>query len=155
MLHCAVTRSIVTPAYSILPKRSLYEIVSLLCSLLIHFSRIFKIATRTGADNNLNEHVNYFGIMVVGMQAAFLMVTTDKGAVAKALRKADLGLRDMVTATLQPNLSPNQRLSLETCITVHMHQKVRFSPRSTRFCSAAHCLISLIYPTPVPAVGST
>lgn len=58
------------------------------------------------------------------MQAAFVLAQSDKAAVAKALRKADLGLRDMVAATLQPNLTPNQRLSLETCITVHMHQKV-------------------------------
>ena len=49
--------------------------------------------------------------------------TGDKAAPAKALERADTILRSLIDATLRPDLTRNQRTSLETCITVHMHQK--------------------------------
>lgn len=48
---------------------------------------------------------------------------TDKTAMAKAAKKADALLREMVAITLKSDLSRIQRTNLETCITVHMHQK--------------------------------
>lgn len=48
---------------------------------------------------------------------------TDKTAMAKAAKKADALLREMVAVTLKSDLSRIQRTNLETCITVHMHQK--------------------------------
>ncbi len=42
---------------------------------------------------------------------------------AKAARKAEATLKDMVAMTLRSNLTRIQRTSLETCITIHMHQK--------------------------------
>ena len=43
---------------------------------------------------------------------------------SKALRKTEALLREMVAVTLRNDLTRNQRTALETCITVHMHQKV-------------------------------
>jgi hypothetical protein len=39
------------------------------------------------------------------------------------LKKTDALLRDMVMITLRTDLTRIQRTNLETCITVHMHQK--------------------------------
>lgn len=58
-------------------------------------------------------------------QGALSNVHMDKNSVPKAARKASSALQEMVAATLKPDLTPNQRVSLETCITVHIHQKVR------------------------------
>ena len=55
---------------------------------------------------------------------------SDKGALARAARKADALLREMVAITLKTDLTRNQRTSLETCITVHMHQKETSGDRS-------------------------
>ena len=56
----------------------------------------------------------------------------DRGAPARALVRAEALLSSLVAATLRPGLTKNQRTSLETCITVHMHQKeatgTRFFP---------------------------
>ena len=41
----------------------------------------------------------------------------------KNMKKVDGILRDMVLITIKPGLSKIQRTNLETCITVHMHQK--------------------------------
>ena len=41
----------------------------------------------------------------------------------RAMRKAEALLREMVAITLRQDLTRIQRISLETCITVHMHQK--------------------------------
>lgn len=41
----------------------------------------------------------------------------------RALRRADSILREMVALTVDTSLSRSQRTNLETCITVHMHQK--------------------------------
>lgn len=39
------------------------------------------------------------------------------------MKKVDAILRDMVAITLRTDITRNQRTNLETCITVHMHQK--------------------------------
>jgi hypothetical protein len=57
------------------------------------------------------------------LQAALMAAKTEKGALAKAAKRADALLREMVAITLKPDLTRIQRTSLETCITVHMHQK--------------------------------
>ena len=56
-------------------------------------------------------------------QASLLASKTDKGAMGRVLKKAEALLRDMVALTLRADLTRNQRTSLETCITLHMHQK--------------------------------
>ncbi|CAL8466542.1 g6078 [Coccomyxa elongata] len=56
-------------------------------------------------------------------EAALVAAKTDKTAMAKAAKKADALLREMVAVTLKSDLSRIQRTNLETCITVHMHQK--------------------------------
>lgn len=48
---------------------------------------------------------------------------SDKLAMAKAAKKAEMVLRDMVAITLNTNLTRIQRTNLETCITIQMHQK--------------------------------
>ena len=48
---------------------------------------------------------------------------TEKGMLTKTLKKAEGILREMVSMTLRSNLTRIQRTSLETCITVQMHQK--------------------------------
>ena len=48
---------------------------------------------------------------------------TDKTALTKAMKKADAMLRQLVQITLRTDLTKIQRTNLETCITVHMHQK--------------------------------
>ena len=57
------------------------------------------------------------------LQAALMAAKSDKTAMAKAAKKADTILRDLVAITLNTNLTSIQRTNLETCITVHMHQK--------------------------------
>ncbi|KAK9841874.1 hypothetical protein WJX81_008571 [Elliptochloris bilobata] len=56
-------------------------------------------------------------------QVALASAKTDKGSVTRASRKAEALLREMVAITLRQDLTRIQRISLETCITVHMHQK--------------------------------
>ena len=56
-------------------------------------------------------------------QAALTVAKTDKTALAKAAKKAEAILREMVGITLNTSLTRIQRTNLETCITVHMHQK--------------------------------
>ena len=56
-------------------------------------------------------------------QAALMASKTEKGALMKAAKKAEAILKEMVSMTLRSNLTRIQRISLETCITVHMHQK--------------------------------
>lgn len=57
------------------------------------------------------------------MQAALMAAKTDKTAMQKAAKKAEAILREMVGITLNTSLTRIQRTNLETCITVHMHQK--------------------------------
>ena len=61
---------------------------------------------------------------------------TDKASMGKALKKQEALLRDMVALTLRPDLTRNQRTSLETCITVHMHQKETTGALVLRSCQA-------------------
>ncbi len=56
---------------------------------------------------------------------------TEKGVMSKALRKTEALLREMVAVTLRNDLTRDQRTALETCITVHMHQKARPSRHHT------------------------
>lgn len=56
-------------------------------------------------------------------QAALVAARSDKSAVSKAYKKSETILRDMVLITLKIDLTKIQRTNLETCITVHMHQK--------------------------------
>jgi dynein heavy chain len=57
------------------------------------------------------------------MQAALHAAKSDKGAMVRAAKKAEAILRQLVELTLRPDLTRIQRTNLETCITVHMHQK--------------------------------
>ena len=56
-------------------------------------------------------------------QAALAAAKTDKGIMSKNMKKTDAILREMVMITVKTSLSKIQRTNLETCITVHMHQK--------------------------------
>ncbi|KAK9794950.1 hypothetical protein WJX73_010224 [Symbiochloris irregularis] len=56
-------------------------------------------------------------------QAALSAAKTDKNSMNRALKKSDAILKEMVALTLRSDLTRNMRTSLETCITVHMHQK--------------------------------
>lgn len=56
-------------------------------------------------------------------QAALVASKAEKGVLVKALKKAEAVLKEMVGMTLRSNLTRIQRISLETCITIHMHQK--------------------------------
>jgi dynein heavy chain, axonemal len=56
-------------------------------------------------------------------QLALATAKSDKIVMTKNMKKMDALLRDMVTITVRTDLTRNQRTNLETCITVHMHQK--------------------------------
>lgn len=57
------------------------------------------------------------------VQLALAAAGKDKSAVMKVQRKADGILQTLVSLTLRNDLTSIQRTSLETCITVYMHQK--------------------------------
>ena len=56
-------------------------------------------------------------------QSALTNARTDKGIMSKNMKKTDAVLKEMVTITVKTSLTKIQRTNLETCITVHMHQK--------------------------------
>ena len=56
-------------------------------------------------------------------QMALSSAKVDKTIMNKNMKKVDALLRDMVNITVRSDLTKNQRTNLETCITVHMHQK--------------------------------
>lgn len=56
-------------------------------------------------------------------QTALTNAKTDKGIMSKNMKKTDAVLKEMVTITVKTSLTKIQRTNLETCITVHMHQK--------------------------------
>jgi len=56
-------------------------------------------------------------------QSALVNARTDKTIMQRTYKKAETILRDMVIITLKTDLTRIQRTNLETCITVHMHQK--------------------------------
>lgn len=58
-----------------------------------------------------------------GLQAALHAAKADKAALPRAAKKAEALLRQLVDLTLRTDLTRIQRTNLETCITVHMHQK--------------------------------
>ncbi len=60
------------------------------------------------------------------VQAALSAARTDKSIMSKNMKKTEAILREMVGLTLRTDLTKIQRTNLETCITVHMHQKVRY-----------------------------
>lgn len=47
----------------------------------------------------------------------------EKGALTRALRKAEATLRELVALALRPDLTKTQRTALETAVTVYIHQK--------------------------------
>ncbi len=56
-------------------------------------------------------------------QAGLTAARTDKNIMNKALRTADNMLREMIVITTKTNLNKIQRTNVETCITVHVHQR--------------------------------
>lgn len=56
-------------------------------------------------------------------QAALTLARTDKSIMTKNMKKTEAILREMVMITLRSELTKIQRTNLETCITIHMHQK--------------------------------
>ncbi|DBA69380.1 TPA: Dynein gamma chain, flagellar outer arm [Trebouxia sp. C0005] len=56
-------------------------------------------------------------------QAALTLARTDKSIMSKNMKKTEAILREMVMITLRGELTKIQRTNLETCITIHMHQK--------------------------------
>ena len=59
----------------------------------------------------------------VTLQAALTLARTDKSIMSKNMKKTEAILREMVMITLRSELTKIQRTNLETCITIHMHQK--------------------------------
>ena len=57
------------------------------------------------------------------VQAALTLARTDKSIMSKNMKKTEAILREMVMITLRSELTKIQRTNLETCITIHMHQK--------------------------------
>ena len=85
--------------------------------------------------------------MAMVLQAALVAAKTEKGVMSKALRKTEALLREMVAVTLRNDLTRNQRTALETCITVHMHQKARRYPHmltARSFCAATSLSMIII-----------
>lgn len=95
--------------------------------------QIIKRAVRNVAEMPLEDFIysNPAQISLLGIQfqwtadtqAALSAAKTDKTIMSKNMKKVDAILRDMVIITLRTDLSRIQRTNLETCITVHMHQK--------------------------------
>ncbi|CAD7698753.1 unnamed protein product [Ostreobium quekettii] len=56
-------------------------------------------------------------------QDALARAKSDKTIMNKNMKKTDAILRDMVNITVKTDLTKIQRTNLETCVTVHMHQK--------------------------------
>lgn len=79
-----------------------------------------------------------------------MAVKADKGALARALKKAEALLRDMVALTLRGDLTRTQRTSLETCITLHMHQKE--STGGSSVCGLTACRLCTVREHKSPAI---
>eukprot|EP00951_Prasinocladus_malaysianus_P027982 scaffold253275_cov43-Prasinocladus_malaysianus.AAC.1 len=56
-------------------------------------------------------------------QSGLSLAKTDKTIMSKTMKKAEALLRDMVAMTIRTDLTKMQRTNLETCVTVHMHQR--------------------------------
>ncbi len=88
--------------------------------------RLALIATLSCSLDPVYTQVSLLGIQfqwTADTQAALSNAKTDKTIMSKNMKKVDAILRDMVIITLRTEISRNQRTNLETCITVHMHQK--------------------------------
>ncbi len=72
------------------------------------------------------------------LQAALTLAKTDKSIMSKNMKKTEAILREMVMITLRGELTKIQRTNLETCITIHMHQK-----ESTGMLCMGNCLEGL------------
>lgn len=59
----------------------------------------------------------------VDTQDALTKSKTDKAIMNKTMKKTDAILRDMVNITIRTDLTKIERTNLETCVTIHMHQK--------------------------------
>mmetsp|Transcript_5388 Transcript_5388/g.12712 ORF Transcript_5388/g.12712 Transcript_5388/m.12712 type:complete len:4322 (-) Transcript_5388:507-13472(-) len=92
-----------------------------------------KRAVRNVLEMNLEEFIfgNPAQIALLGIQFQWTADTqdalskakADKTIMSKNMKKVDNVLKEMVQITLKPGLTKNSRTNLETCITVHMHQK--------------------------------
>ena len=56
-------------------------------------------------------------------QGALTVAKKEKSAMQKAFKKTDAILKEMIVITTRPTLGKNDRKNLETCITVHVHQR--------------------------------
>lgn len=65
------------------------------------------------------------------MQSALTLAKTDKSIMSKNMKKTEAILREMVMITLRSELTKIQRTNLETCITIHMHQKESTGEKSS------------------------
>ena len=68
----------------------------------------------------LGLQLRWTGETLAALQAA---AGDEKGALTKALKRAEATLRDLVALALRKDLTKLQRTALETCITVYIHQK--------------------------------
>ena len=57
------------------------------------------------------------------MQSAITDAKKDKLGVSRAVKKSDALLKEMIVITTRSTLGKNERQNLETCITVHVHQR--------------------------------
>ena len=57
------------------------------------------------------------------MQGALSQAKNDKSILNKAMKKTDTILKEMIGLTTRTNLTKNDRKNLETCVTVHVHQR--------------------------------
>ena len=57
------------------------------------------------------------------MQTALTVAKKEQDAMRKAFKKQDDLLKEMIVITTRPTLGKNDRKNLETCITVHVHQR--------------------------------
>ncbi|MEW5318622.1 MAG: hypothetical protein WDW38_009830 [Sanguina aurantia] len=95
--------------------------------------QVIRRAVRNVAEMTLEEfifshpaQVSLLGIQfqwTADTQAALTNAKTDKTIMSKNMKKVDAILKDLVAITLRTDLTRNQRTNLETCVTVHMHQK--------------------------------
>ena len=69
------------------------------------------------------------------VQSALTLARTDKSIMSKNMKKTEAILREMVMITLRSELTKIQRTNLETCITIHMHQKESTGQQSNQLCS--------------------
>ena len=63
------------------------------------------------------------GLSSSHVQVALTQAKTEKAVMSKNMKKTEAILKEMVMITLRADLTRIQRINLETCITVHMHQK--------------------------------